>query len=101
MTTTLPAVPARRRRGSGSQRQRRPGVWEIRVPALPDPVTGRPRQLSVTVYGSHADANARRVLLACTGPRTRSATQTLGGLLQAWLEADHPWKRPPWSVTVR
>lgn len=87
-----PAFVASRRRGSGTQRERRPGVWEVRVPAGPDPLTGRRRQRSVTVHGTEADADAHRVLLMTGEPATRSATQTLGALLQAWLEADHPWK---------
>ena len=39
-------------------RERRPGVWEIRVAAGTDPVTGRTLQRSVTFYGSAVDADA-------------------------------------------
>jgi integrase len=92
MTQTLPDVVGSRRRGSGTQRQRRPGVWEVRVPTAPDPVTGRRRQRSVTVHGTETDADARRVLLLTTGPRTRPTALTVGDLLELWLEADHPWK---------
>ena len=89
--TTHTPVPSRRR-GSGTQRQRRPGVREVRVPVVPHPVTGQRRQRSVTVHGTEADATARRVLLATAQPRTQSAPQTVGRLLGVWLEADHPWK---------
>jgi hypothetical protein len=50
-------------RGQGTQRERRPGVWEIRIPTTPDPLTGRARQLSVTVHGTEQTAEAQRRLL--------------------------------------
>lgn len=96
---TAASAPARRRRrrrsrGEGTQRERRPGVWEVRLPADVDPVTGRTRHLSVTVHGTEADATATRIRLLATGrpiipPPDRV---TVGFLLQAWLAADHPWK---------
>lgn len=84
----------RRPRGEGTQRERRPGVWEVRVPADIDPVTGRTRHRSVTVHGAEADASATRARLLASGrpmipPPDRV---TFGYLLQAWLAADHPWK---------
>jgi hypothetical protein len=85
-----------RRHGAGSQRERRPGVWEVRVPAAADPATGRYRQHSVTVHGSEADADTRRMLLIdqqANHPNLPSSTRsTLGQLLPTWLDADHPWK---------
>lgn len=99
MTTTIPSdvgafVPSRRPRGEGTQRERRPGVWEVRVPADNDPVTGRTRHLSVTVHGTEADATATRIRLLATGrPVTPPPDRVpVGYLLQAWLAADHPWK---------
>jgi hypothetical protein len=44
-------------RGTGTKRERRPGVWEIRVAAGTDPVTGRTIQRSVTFHGTKADAD--------------------------------------------
>lgn len=82
----------RRRRGSGTQRERRPGVWEVRVPAPPDSDTGRARQLSVTVHGTAADADARRVLLLDAQLRVRRSELTVGRVLEVWLEAEHGWK---------
>ncbi len=91
----MPApAPRRRPRGEGTQRERRPGTWEVRVPADLDPVTGRTRHLSVTVHGTEADATATRLRMLATG---RSVVPppgrvTVGYLLGAWLAADHPWK---------
>ncbi|HSH61654.1 MAG TPA: hypothetical protein VK988_18800 [Acidimicrobiales bacterium] len=43
---------SRGRRGSGSVRQRSPGVWEIRVVVGFDAVRGRSVQRSFTVHGN-------------------------------------------------
>jgi hypothetical protein len=48
----------------GSLRERRPGVWEIRVAIVVDPVTGRTVQRSVMFHGSAADAETYRADLA-------------------------------------
>lgn len=42
-------MSGRRDPGSGSLRERRPGVWELRVFVGSDPETGRPRQITKTV----------------------------------------------------
>src|SRR5262245_32962388 len=78
-------------------RQRRPGVWEIRVAAGTDPVTGRTQQRSVTFHGSEEDADAYRSALAAERHARRSISQpaprvTVAALLDRWLEADHPWR---------
>lgn len=106
-------APVRGRRGDGTQRERRPGVWEVRIPVAPDPVTGRRRQLSVTVAGSAAEATARRAQLLAwcrDHPHPVPGTEVagvggagigllpppsrvlVGQLLAVWLAADHPWK---------
>ncbi|MGH3733682.1 MAG: hypothetical protein ACRDVC_09995 [Acidimicrobiales bacterium] len=41
---------------SGSIRSRAPGVWEARVAAGRDPVTGKHRQISRTIRGNRRDA---------------------------------------------
>ncbi len=84
-------------RGSGSIRQRRPGVWEIRVAAGTDPVTGRTLQRSVTFHGSQGDAYTYRIELAAEYVARRSVTKaapmlTVEELLARWLAADQPWK---------
>lgn len=92
-------------KGTGSIRQRRPGVWEVRVAAGTDPVTGRTLQRSVTFRGSAPDAEAYRSELAAEYVARRSITRaapmlTVEELLTRWLEADHPWK-PSTAVGYR
>ena len=53
----------RARRGSGSARERRPGVWEVRVVVGFDAGRNRSIQKSFTVYGDHAAAARRRAEL--------------------------------------
>lgn len=84
-------------KGSGSIRQRQPGVWEIRIAVGTDPVTGRTLQRSVTFRGSEPDALAYRQDLAEEYAARRSVTKaapmlTVGELLGRWLIADQPWK---------
>ena len=84
-------------RGAGSLRQRRPGVWEIRVALGPDPVTGRSRVRSITVHGDRADAQQARLHWAATAELLRDAGRprpaiTVAQLLRSWLAADHDWK---------
>lgn len=80
----------RRPAGTGSQRERRPGVWEIRVPVGRDPATRRTLYGSVTVYGDRAQADAHRQQLLTTG--VPPGRLTVADLLIRWLEADQPWK---------
>ena len=60
-------------RGGGTQRERRPGVWEVRIPLGPDPLTGRTRHRSATVHGTSDDATWVRTQLRAErgdlGPR--------------------------------
>ena len=44
---------------TGSLREKRPGVWEIRIAVATDPMTGRSIQRSFTFHGSHEDAAKR------------------------------------------
>ena len=79
----------RGRRGTGSQRERRPGVWEIRVPDADRPGTRR----SYTVQGSAADAAAiRSRLVTAELGIPAPAVITVAEVLTVWVEADHPWK---------
>ena len=49
-------MTVRNARGAGWQRQRRPGVWEIRVALGVHPVSGRSVYRSVTVHGDRSAA---------------------------------------------
>src|SRR5664279_5677941 len=84
-------------RGGGSMRQRRPGVWEVRVAISPDPVSGRSRYRSLTVHGGRESAQAARERWAAKAELVRSAGRarpgiTLACLLREWLAADHGWR---------
>jgi len=91
--SSTPHTPALRRRpGTGSLRERRPGVWEVRITSGRDPTTGG-QQRSLTVHGTRADAE--RVAAGRVVPARRlppAAMITLGDLLPAWLAADQSWK---------
>lgn len=93
---TTPTNRERRPHGSGSLRQRRPGVFEIRIAIGADPLTHRTRQRSVTLHGTREDAEELLAELLTRHLSTSSATPgpliTLAELLGAWVEADHPWK---------
>lgn len=78
-------------------RERRPGVWEIRVAVGTDPVTGRTVQRSVTFRGDALDAETYRAELATEYAARRSVARaaplvTVGELLGRWMLADHSWK---------
>lgn len=86
---------ARRRRGSGTLRERRPGVFEMRIPVGIDPVTQRTRQASHSVHGTRAEAEAmldRLVAQASQDSSVPGPLVRLDKLLAHWIEADHPWK---------
>lgn len=79
-------------------RERRPGVWEIRVVVGNVPVTGRSVQRSFTVHGDADHAwERRRELVARFGLDRRllycrAASWTLAQLLERFLEGEHGWK---------
>jgi integrase len=72
----------------GTKRERRKGVWEVRVYLGRDPISGKPRQLSKTVHGgARAADEALRELLNKQGPsRSDGIGVTVGQLLTSWLE---------------
>ena len=83
------------KRGAGSVRERRPGVWEIRVVTGSDPVTGRTTYRSVTFTGSPVDAERYAAELAAEYRARRSVAVaapmlTVEELLTRWLDADSP-----------
>lgn len=78
-----------KRRGVGTIRERRPGVFELRVFAGRDPVTGRPRQSSTTFHGSWKQAEVRLAALVTEQATNRPApvtSESLAALVERWIE---------------
>jgi len=79
-------------------RERRPGVWEIRVVVANDEVTGRSVQRSFTVHGDAEVANAGRGELVERFGINRSALYSSGArldlaeLLARFLAANEHWR---------
>jgi integrase len=91
--------------GEGSLREKRPGVFEIRVAVGVDPVSGRTVQRSFWFHGAVEDAEERRRELAAQFAEYRSIRRaapflTVGELLERWLCAQHEWRPSTW-VGVR
>ncbi|MGD9529582.1 tyrosine-type recombinase/integrase [Pseudonocardia sp.] len=94
-----------RSRGAGSLRERRPGVWELRVALGPDLVSGRSLVRSVTVHGDRDDAHAALARWAARAEVVRAGRRaapgvTVADLLDRWVVAPHGW-RPATSVGYR
>lgn len=84
-------------RGTGSIRERRPGVFEIRVAVGVDPGSGRTLQRSFYFHGSSHAAEERRRELAAEfaeyrAQRRGSPFLTVGELLALWVSAPHDWR---------
>jgi len=79
-------------------RERRAGVWEIRVVVANDQLTGHSVQRSFTVHGDREAAEDRRQALAERFGVDRralyceSARWTLGELLAGFIDAAHEWR---------
>jgi hypothetical protein len=88
----------RSQRGTGSLRERSPGVWEVRIVVGFDPARGRSIQRSFTVHGDAALAGrARRELVAEYGSarsevRCTASVVTVGELLEGYLGSAQLWK---------
>lgn len=93
-----PEPRRRRRRGAGTMRERRPGVWEIRVVVGVDPLSGASVQRSFTVHGDSDRAEARRSeLVAAHAVHRRSvasqaARMSVGELLDSFVHAPSSWR---------
>jgi hypothetical protein len=75
---------------SGSTRERRPGVWEIRVSAGVDLLSGRALPRSVTFHGNHFEGSEHRIALAGAQQVRRSLVRaaplvTVEELMRRWL----------------
>jgi len=80
-------------------RQRRRGVWEVRVYLGCDPITGKKRQRSRVVYGTkhHAGAVAAAMEADRYSAHAPSAMErTVGDLLRAWYSHGEP----SWSAAT-
>ena len=91
--------------GEGSLREKRPGVFEIRVAVGVDPVSGRTVQRSFWFHGALDDAEERRRELVAQFAEYRSIRRaapflTVGELLERWVCAQHDWRPSTW-VGVR
>lgn len=89
------------RPADGTLRQRRPDTWEIRVYVGTDPVSGKPRQRSVTVHGDLATAQQARAQLAAHATQWRATRNpplsTVHELLHRWISSEHDWKPSTWQ----
>lgn len=92
--STIPAMTKKRAAyGAGSMRERRPGVWQLRVSAGTDQV-GKPIVINETFRtdpksGKKAAAQRLAALVAEHTGRTRPGRHTLADLLDAWLDTGH------------
>jgi integrase len=71
----------------GSMRERRPGVWQIRVCAGRDPATRRFRYVTRTVQGGKRDAQraAAKLVSSVEGGMLPAARGTVAQLLEQWM----------------
>lgn len=79
-------------------RERRPGVWEIRVVVGSDLVSGASVQRSFTVHGDRDRAEARRAELVAghavhrRSVASQAARITVGELLDSFVHAPNSWR---------
>ena len=85
---------------SGNLRPLRNGVWEARINAGRDPITGRRRQISRTIYGTKREAQKVLNEMAVEADRGEltGTSATFGELCERWLEVATADLSP---VTVR
>jgi hypothetical protein len=86
--------------GQGSLRERRPGVFEIRIAVGVDPVSGRTVQGSFWFHGALRTPSGAGVNSASSSPSTAWSVVpflTVGELLERWMAAHHDWRPSTWS----
>ena len=66
-------------------REKRPGVWEVRVFVVAG-ADGRPTQLSKTIHGGKREAQRVAAEMEVGPGRSASAGRSVGGVLDAWVE---------------
>ena len=72
----------------GSLRERRAGVWELIAQLPRDAATGRTKQVSRTVHGTKREAQRSLATLVAevSAGKVATSAETLGGLVQRWLD---------------
>lgn len=73
---------------AGSVREKRPGVWQVRVSVGRDPDTGKYRTIAREVHGGRRDAEraAAKLVTEIAEGRASTARGSLADLLIRWLE---------------
>ncbi|MGD9704240.1 MAG: tyrosine-type recombinase/integrase [Acidimicrobiia bacterium] len=66
-------------------REKRPGVWEVRVFTGSD-ARGRPTQMSRTVHGGKRDAQRLAAQLEASGGKAKPAGRSVGDVLDEWVK---------------
>ena len=70
----------------GTMRERSERVWQLRVGAGVDPITGKRRVIAETVHGSKTSAKKRLAELEVMhGKRSATRTVTVGEVIDEWL----------------
>jgi integrase len=84
----------------GSLRERAPEVWELRVRAGRDPLTGRYVQVSRTVHGGKraAEAALARLITEVDTGAHRGTGESVGYLLDRWIEHLEALGRSPKTI---
>lgn len=70
-------------------REKRPGVWKVRVFTGSD-AHGRPTQLSRTVHGGERDAQRIAAQLEASGDTAKSAGRSVGDVACRWRDERWP-----------
>lgn len=81
----------------GHLREVRPGVWQVSWDLPPDPVTGRRRRRSQTVYGDRGEGERQRAIIlgrAAAGELGDPGTLTVRELADEWLQLVEGTVRP-------
>lgn len=95
---------------AGHARERRPGVWELRAYAGRDPLTGKKKTETETVYGTFTKRQAQRLadeFAVRVHADPVSSDMTFGQLLDKWYELAAPRLVPAgarearWMIDVR
>jgi integrase len=84
----------------GSIRKRDEGVYQVRVSAGRDPVTGRYKTITETVHGSQSQAEdvAARIIAKVRNGHLAATSGSVRELLDRWIEAQETRGRSPKTI---